>query len=471
MESNNGYGQEIDLKDLMFAILRKWRTVLVVAVVLAAALGGGKALQAFRASQDVETQTEAKDAYGRELDSYTTAKESGEREIENISEDIQAQQTYMDESVLMKMSPYDVCEASADLFIKTDYQIMPGVVYQNADYTDSILQAYQSAVTSAALQENVAKTVSLEPQYLKELISVKRGSFTSGMVADGTAGYARYTNLLTIKVRYSDKEKAQEILDAILLNVTGLQEQIAATIGPHTVSIVNQAVGATVDMDLAKQQKDARDQLTDLQQSLSDKEAALKALKEPSAPSLGKSAVVKAGVKYAVLGGVLGVFVVAFCISAVFVMSDKVYAAKDIRRRYGLDLLGTVVASDKKLGALDAWLAGRGVDKDAAKNGALLAANVENYAGEHKKLLITGLVSEERLKDMAKVLQKKLEGYELTAGANMLEDADTLKKLPECEGVVLVEQTGVSSYADMTQEIEKIRSMGKAIVGCIVVEG
>ena len=207
MESNNGYGQEIDLKDLMFAILRKWRTVLLVAVVLAVVLGGGKAFQALRASQDVETQTEAKDEYERELDSYTTAKESGEREIENINDDIEAQQTYMDESVLMKMSPYDVCEASADLFIKTDYQVMPGMVYQNADYTDSILQAYQSAVTSAALQENVAKTVSLEPQYLKELISVKRGSFTSGTAADGTAGYARYTNLLTIKVCYSDKAR------------------------------------------------------------------------------------------------------------------------------------------------------------------------------------------------------------------------------------------------------------------------
>lgn len=473
MESNNGYGQELDLKDLMFAILRKWRTVLVVAVVLAAALGGGKALQAFRASQDVETQTEAKDAYERELDSYTTAKESGEREIENISEDIQAQQTYMDESVLMNMSPYDVCEASADLFIKTDYQIMPGMVYQNADYTDSILQAYQSVMTSAALQENVAKTVSLEPQYLKELISVKRGSFTSGMAADGTTEYARYTNLLTIKVRYSDKEKAQEILDGILSNVTGLQEQIAATIGPHTVSIVNQAVGSTVDMDLVKQQKDARDQLTDLQQSLSDKEAALKELKEPSAPSLGKSAAVKAGVKYAVLGGVLGVFVVAFCISAVFVMSDKVYAAKDIRRRYGLDLLGTVAVDGKKNGGIDAWLArleGRKVCADSEQNGALLAANMQNYAGDRKKLLVTGLVEESQLKQVVEMVQKQLKGYELAIGANMLECAETLKKLPECEGVVLVEQSGVSGYSEMTQEIEKIKSMDKAIVGCVVFE-
>lgn len=472
MESNNGYGQEIDLKDLMFAILRKWRTVLAVAVILAVVLGGGKAFLSFRASQDVEAQVEAKDAYERELDSYTTAKESGEREIENINDDIQAQQTYMDESVLMNMSPYDVCEATADLFIKTDYQIMPGMVYQNADYTDSILQAYQSALTSAALQENVAKIASLEPQYLKELVSVSRGSVADGNATNST-GYTRFTNLLTITVRYSDKEKAQEILNNILDNVTAMQEQIAGTIGPHSVSIVNQTVGSTVDVDLAKQQKAARDQITDLQKSLSDKEAALKELKEPQAPSLGMRAVIKTGVKYAILGGILGVFAVAFCISALFVMSDKVYAAKDIRRRYGLDLLGTVAVDSKKNGEIDAWLArleGRKVCADSEQNGALLAANMQNYAGDRKKLLVTGLVEESQLKQVVEMVQKQLKGYELAIGANMLECAETLKKLPECEGVVLVEQSGVSGYSEMTQEIEKIKSMDKAIVGCVVFE-
>lgn len=472
METNNEYTREIDLKDLMFAILRKWRTVLLVAVVLAVLLGGMKGFKALQAAKDTKMQQERMEDYQRELDSYTTAKESGEREIENINNDIQTQQTYMDESVLMNMSPYDVCEATADLFIKTDYQIMPGMVYQNADYTDSILQAYQSALTSAALQENVAKIASLEPQYLKELVSVSRGSVADGNATNST-GYTRFTNLLTITVRYSDKEKAQEILNNILDNVTAMQEQIAGTIGPHSVSIVNQTVGSTVDVDLAKQQKAARDQITDLQKSLSDKEAALKELKEPQAPSLGMRAVIKTGVKYAILGGILGVFAVAFCISALFVMSDKVYAAKNIRRRYGLDLLGTVVVDGKKNGGIDAWLArleGRKVCADSEQNGALLAANMQNYAGDRKKLLVTGLVEESQLKQVVEMVQKQLKGYELAIGANMLECAETLKKLPECEGVVLVEQSGVSGYSEMTQEIEKIKSMDKAIVGCVVFE-
>ena len=473
MNSVNGYAQEMDLRELIYVILRKWRTVLSVAVVLAVLLGGLKGFKTLQMARDTKAQQEKIADYQRELDSYTIAKESGEREIENINDDIQAQQTYMDESVLMNMSAYDVCEASADLFIKTDYQVMPGMVYQNADYTDSILQAYQSALGSAALQENVAKEVSLKPQYLKELVSVKRGSFTSGTTVEN-GGYTRYTNLLTIKVRYSDKEKAQDILDSILSEVNALQEQIAGTIGPHTVSVVNQTAGSTVDMDLAKLQKTNRDAITELQTSLADKEKALKELKEPSAPAAGMNAVVKSGVKYAIFGGILGVFMVAFFISVMFVMSDKLYAAKDIRKRYGLNFLGAMDAEGAKpKKGIDAWLArleGRRVNVDAAKNYALLAANVENYAGECKKLLVTGLVASRQLESLAQELQKELNGYELIAGANMLEDAKTLKKLPECDGVILVEQTGVSSYADMTQEIEKIQSMDKPVVGCVVVE-
>lgn len=469
MESSNGYSQEIDLKDLMFAILRKWRVVLAVAVILAVLLGGGKTFQAYRAAKDSTAQAEAQETYQRELDSYTTAKESGEQEIENINEDIQNQQKYMDESVLMNMSPYDVCEAKADLFIKTDYQIMPGMIYQSVDYTDSILQAYQSALSSASLQESVAKSASLEPQYLKELISVARGSVTMD-----DAGFTRYTNLLTIKVRYSDKETAEKILNSVLSEVSSLQKQVESAIGPHTVSIVNQTVGSTVDMALASQQKSARDQITSLQQSLTEKEDALKELEEPKAPITGGTAVMKTGVKYAVLGGILGVFAVAFCISAVFVMSDKVYAAKDIRIRYGLNFLGVMEAPGKKKGGrIDAWLArmeGRRACLDEERNGALLAANVENYAGGLKKILVTGLTSEAQIKQVAELLRTQLKGYELVAGANMLESAETLKKLPECEGVILVEQTGVSGYSEIAQEIEKVKGMDKPVIGCVVYE-
>ena len=42
MDQNNTYEQEIDLKDLMFAVLHKWKGILLVAIAFAILLGGGK---------------------------------------------------------------------------------------------------------------------------------------------------------------------------------------------------------------------------------------------------------------------------------------------------------------------------------------------------------------------------------------------------------------------------------------------
>ena len=60
------------------------------------------------------------------------------------------------------MSPYDVCESRIDMYVTTGYEIMPGMVYQNQDYTDTILQAYQGLLTSSAVMEDVAKSVGMQ---------------------------------------------------------------------------------------------------------------------------------------------------------------------------------------------------------------------------------------------------------------------------------------------------------------------
>ena len=138
MDQNNTYEQEIDLKDLMFAVLHKWKGILLVAIAFAILLGGVKAVMTYRDQNNEENILEAEENYEEELHAYETSKETLERELGNLQTDIENQQNYMEKSVLMNMSPYDIYEARADIFIKTDYEIMPGMVYQNVDYTDTI---------------------------------------------------------------------------------------------------------------------------------------------------------------------------------------------------------------------------------------------------------------------------------------------------------------------------------------------
>ena len=196
MDYNNEYEQEIDLKELLFSVLHKWRSMLLAAVLLAALLGGYKAVSAYRKVSDTEAMEEAQEKYAEDLRNYNKKLDTCQREIENLEKDITNQEEYLEKSVLMSMSPYDVWEARAELFIKTDYMIMPDMTYQNIDFTGTVIQSYQSALTNAEFMDKVAKDSGLESRFLKELVTIS----------------VKSNNLLTIQVRHEDEASAKAVL-------------------------------------------------------------------------------------------------------------------------------------------------------------------------------------------------------------------------------------------------------------------
>ena len=70
MEPNNTYEQEIDLKDLLFAMLYKWRPILIAAVVLGIILGGYKAFSTYKSQNDPTVIAEKEADYQKDLEIY-----------------------------------------------------------------------------------------------------------------------------------------------------------------------------------------------------------------------------------------------------------------------------------------------------------------------------------------------------------------------------------------------------------------
>ena len=463
MDYNSTYEDEIDLKALMFAVFHKWRPIILAAVVLGLLFGGFKAVSVYKDKKDPEAIEAADKKYREDMDVYEKNKASYEREIENLKTDISNQEEYLEKSIWINMSPYDVCEARADLYVSTDYEIMPGMVYQNVDYTDTILQAYQAVLSSSAVMERIAKDVGTESRYLKELVSVTTGTVSG-----------RLNRMLTINVKHTSKENAKKVLDELLDCVYDTQPKIKAGIGEHTISSVNNGISSMVNLELADTQRSERQRLTTLNESLADKQKQLEDLIVPKKEDSTKKATIKSGVKYGVIGGVLGAFMVAFFVCVVFVMSDKVYSAKELKCRYRVKILGAMPKKTaKKVCRIDAWLnklEGRACGTDEKVEYGLIAANIRNYAAGMNTLLLTGAAGDEIVKEAAAKLEAELPEFKVICGGSMLRYADTLGKLPECDGVVLIEQCSDSGYSEVELEIEKIRDLKKDVIGCVVFE-
>ncbi len=80
MDYNNTYEQEIDLKELMFAVLHKWRIILALAVALALVLGGYKAVTSYMEQNDEETAQEAQEEYEKERNGTKVFKAENDKE-------------------------------------------------------------------------------------------------------------------------------------------------------------------------------------------------------------------------------------------------------------------------------------------------------------------------------------------------------------------------------------------------------
>ena len=287
----------------------------------------------------------------------------------------------------------------------------------------------------------------------------------------GTNGN-QFSRLLTIDVNHTSEEKAKEVLDAFLVYIEEMKTQITASIGEHTVSTVSESVSSMVNLDLADLQKKQVQKLTDLNDSLQEKQTELDELVEPKKEDSSKRAAAKDAVKFGVIGGFGGAFLVAFIVCIAFVMGDKVYSASELKDRYKVKILGRL-SDGKKVGAIDAWLnrlEGRACNGNPETEYGLIAANVKNYAGDRKKLLITGSAAADVLERAAEALKAELGEFSVIVGNNMLEDVKTVQELPECDGVILVEQCGVSKYSAVEAEIEKTNDLGKCVVGCVVFE-
>lgn len=442
---------EINLKSMLFASAYQWKLMLAAAVALAVLLGGYQGVSVWRASDNNALRAQYKVAHMK----YRHEKTALEKAVEKLEEDIAEQEEYLEESVLMQLDHRNVHHAKVDLYLTTPFQIMPDKVYQNTDKADQLLAFYVSSLSDQLLLEDIAKEAKLEAKYLTEVISI------------GT----NLNHILSITVRWTDDAGAQAIMDALVAQAQSYHDTLSQTVGEHTLTVVLDTVGSVVEPWVFDRQEQEELRLEGYELQLAEKETELKDLAEPVLEQATAGDALKAGIKWAVLGGVAGAVLVAALSCFLFIFSDKVYSGVDLQARCGVRILGSM-PSDKKLDPVTRRISmaeGRNM-ADPEETPVLLQENLLQYACGATNILITGDIKPELAEACAARLQQGLTDVKLTACGSVLEDVSAVRALSECDAVLLLQKCGRSRYHRVSREIVRINDVKKPLIGCIIVE-
>lgn len=131
--------------------------------------------------------------------------------------------------------------------------------------------------------------------------------------------------------------------------------------------------------------------------------------------------------------------------------------------------------SPEKKGVLcriDRWLERLEGKEERQSESAVLergAVNIHLYTKPGDQILLTGTVTDQQLQRIGDSISKHLTDRSLLVSSNINKETESLRRLVNCQGVILVEQRGVSKFDEICREKDTVLELQKTIIGCLII--
>ena len=450
--------ESINFKDLLSIVFRKAKMIMIIMLVFGVLAGAVKLVPTLKNSVSSAGKAELKLQYQKELDKYNIEKSSIDKQIEKNKVDIKNAEEYMLKSPLFQIDPFAEYVAECQLYITDENdKIESNLSKQVANYYYKLLN---SGEANKAIASDASITV--DKKYLGELYSVSIDE-----------------DMIKIKAIGNEGKQPSKIVEILLSYIQENKDVVTKNFSAHNVSILNQSTSVQVDDDLATAQKKVRTLVKDLNLEMAENNTKLSTLVKPVELTASTN-VVKSVFKYVIVGMVLGAIIGVMTVLAMFFFSNKIANYKVMKYTYDIPYLSTLpshVINNKKPGFLAKIIAkieGNYSDKLSQKDHIemLKVKLLLQKVASDKPIMITGSVDAKILQKICELLTescKEEKDLSFQYANNIVLSSDTMQKLSECSGVLLVEENGKSSLDMVEQEIEVIKNLNAAIVGYVMI--
>lgn len=470
--------QAIDLVELLHFVLKKWRIVVLAALVGAIVLGGSNAytqLHDTKEQPEQEKTTKLEELKENLSDQDIVEVNSCVDLYKSYAGVYKEKITYGNKSIILNLDPEHVFLGSATFLISNYYDNQGIYVVENSD-ASNIVALYRDFLTDSETIARVREVTgrNVEDQYIKELITVE----LEGM------------SVLRISVLGATEAECRSVLDVLVKKLDEVSAEVRKS-APHDIVKTTEMIDEKYDTQVSDTIKNHSESLANMITAMRNIPTSLTASQRAYYTEIIKQKYPDERIKEEfkitkiikmTIGGAIAGFVFVFmCFAVLYVLGQNVRMPRDLSDCFGVRVIGTIkpVAKpdDKKLfSTFDNWyerLFDRRegilpVDNAVEMISAEIALDIKKKG--FKKIFITTSCNDENVKAViSNVASKLTDDIDVIVGDSVMSSTDSLKALSNADSTIIVEKILKSKIMDVNKELEICKNLGVDVLGAVVV--
>lgn len=449
----------ISINDIIIALLKKWKLLLIVSLVFAVVSAGYIVIR----SNDASVLEEKQLSYEMDLIEYEQLLTIKNKEIKTAQAELDSSLEYMQNSVYYNTDAYNKGTKEILFSIDAGYKVLPDMVYQEPDPTMAIALAYENIYKSDDILLGVSEILKMpfDSKYINELVSV----------SSQAQGY-----MVKISVSHADLELASKAADFLF---NELKATVSKNLKPHTVNVLSENASYLLDRNLEQVQTSLIEKAEKLEGSIAllktQQDTILKQKPEEVSNSLGDT--LRQVAKYFIIGFVLGLMCICTWVLIEFFSRKTISCLEDISFLRSSNIFCSIFSSanpsknlivSKIISKLEKPFCAKLSYNESFK---MLITNLKMFVNQNGKHLLCVILNDSNsVEAFFNDFVCACDFLNVTKSESVLSSLNAVEQLALADYVLVVVSENFTQIPQLTAEIECIKKARKEILGVILIK-
>lgn len=480
-EYQNTNEKELNMSELLIYCLKQWRWLLISMIAAGILAGGYKYMSIQKTNEALLLTSEGGAEEKEEEAAVQNLVDEYELAIEKNREDLQNQEEYLKDSVLMQLDGNHLAMGILNFYLEL------GDTEGTTNELDSLLSVYRGFIQDGRLARELAEIEGSEISFsdLQWLISwVDNRSNSNETTFEATWPTQ---GVVTIRIGAENEIVCEKYLERAKEAILEYGRELHGMVPEHELKLLPSSQGELVNQSVLNYQKQMLANYTTTVRNLQTFQTELEKIREAEAEAKAESSDSSAlksivlinplsgAIKFAVIGMALGVFFAMSIAAMAYIVSGKLQSLEHFEREFGMRLVGRISnIAEKKATAIDRLIYRLGEGGYAGvpyeEQVKIALANVKVAASGLQKIMLAGTIAKDDAEKFCSYLNKEINEIEFSEYNQIIFCAAALEEMGKYDGVLFLEKRGVSAVKMMKEEKELTENRQIKVLGVVVID-